>query len=96
MLENHRSGYAVMSRNLEGISLEGDRIEELKKYCRPGYVIAERKPQIRGIKISIFYLRFYKFISIRRTSVKNILWLHWVFDWKYIHRTGKIVYENNG
>ncbi len=92
MLKEHEFGYAVMSEDLSGISLEDKDIEICKRYCRRTDVIVERIPTIKGFVFEILWLNnFYKPISRR-----NILWLHWYFSNRYFHRSGKLVYKNGG
>lgn len=44
MLDSNERGYAIMTKDLDGISLQDRSIEVCKRYCRNDYVIAERIP----------------------------------------------------
>jgi len=91
MLDSYRKGYGVLSEDLTGISFESESLEECKKYCREGYVIAERIPYVSGFIIRIYWGRWYKPISFR-WETKNIFWLHWSISKMYFHKTGKILF----
>lgn len=93
-LSTRHRGYAVMTRDLTGISLDGYDIERLKRYCRNGYVIAERIPKVCGISLSIYWFKHYYKPFYLKSSMKNILWFHWSVQKEYSHKTGKIVYDS--
>lgn len=90
-LNSRDKGYAVMSKNLKGISIDGYSINELKRYCREGSVIVERIPKVYGFSILISWHEFYKPFDFKY-STKNIFKLHFQLTKEYTHKTGKIVY----
>ena len=92
-LDRDRKGYAVMSPDLKGIFIDGDRLDELKQYCRGKNIIAERIPYVIGFSIRIFWAKPWKPLYFR-SKPKNILWLHWMTDKEYAHKTGAIVWSN--
>jgi hypothetical protein len=88
MLQDDRKGYAVMTKDLTGISFEDVNLETCKKYLYPDSVIVERIPVVRGFSIRILFLNsMYHLISSH-----NFLWLYFWFNKEYIHKCGKIVY----
>lgn len=95
MLRNNEKGYAVMNKQLDAFSFEGD-LETCKKYCRNGDVIAERIPYKFGISIKITWHKYWaKPIRFKKCDGRaNIFYLH--FNWydEYTHKTGKIVYKS--
>lgn len=93
-LAPNRKGYAVMSPDLQGTSIEADSIDNIKQYCTKDYVIAERIPKVIGFYVSVKFLSYYKIVELRRSSWSNVLWLHWMCGYEYGHKTGKIVYRS--
>ncbi len=93
-LKTRDRGYAVMNKELTGISLSGYSIEELKPYCRKDSVIAERIPKVCGFSIKVLFFKYHKPFHFRY-NMKNILWLHWIVSTEYCHKTGEIVYTPN-
>lgn len=86
-------GFAVMNKELTGISLDGYFVEDLKRYCRGDDVIVERIPKVCGLSFRFYWFRkFYKPFYFK-TNMKNILWFHWSVQKEYCHKTGKIVYR---
>ena len=93
MLHNREHGYAVMNNTLTAFSIEGIDIESLKRYCNNGEVIVKRTPYVCGFSIKFLWFKWHEAISLKY-SMKNILWVHWVFNKEYSHRTGAIVYRS--
>lgn len=91
MLKDNEYGYAVMNKGLDAFSLESADIEICKKYCRGDDVIAERIPYTCGFSINIMWYKFYKPFSFKYQPF-NILWLHFWFGKKKLHKTGRIVF----
>jgi hypothetical protein len=99
MLSSDEFGYAVMTRDLKGISLSDRDIEICKRYCRGDSVIVERIPVKCGIAVSL--LNIYPFTSFHKIKSKDylsiyILWFNISFMIRYKHRTGKVVYDPTG
>lgn len=93
MLDSNRKGYATMSKDLKGLSLEDESLDTCKRYCRNGDVIAERIPYHYGYSIRITWHKPYKLLSLKKWD-KNILWLHWSVRKEFTHKTGKIVFSS--
>ena len=93
MLSETQRGYAVMNKELTAYSIEHPSYEQCKKYCRSGYVIVERIPYVCGFVLNVSWFEDWNKPIQLRTSLKNILWLHWRVSKKYAHKTGEIVYE---
>jgi len=93
-LARDKKGYAVMSSDLTGISIDSEYLDDIKQYCHHGDVIAERIPSVCGISITIKFLKFWKPFYFRAYALKNILWFHWIICKEYRHKTGKIVYRS--
>jgi len=94
MLDSNRKGYAVMSKDLKGISFQHEILEECKKCCRKGYVIVERIPYVSGFKIMLYLHKWHKPIKMLGYYPKNFLWIHWSVSKIYSHKVGKIVYSS--
>lgn len=96
MLNEYENGYAVMSRDLSGISGEFTDIETCKKYCRNG-VIAERVTKTRGFGIEISLFNYIQFGYMKQENFINIQFLWFWITFRKIkrHITGKIVYDSN-
>jgi hypothetical protein len=97
MLESHKKGFAVMSKDLSGISFESDILDVCKIYCKNSDVIAERIPHVCGISIDIYWFEisyWYKPIYFPKYGQKNIFWLHFELSKNYFHKTGKIVFKS--
>lgn len=93
MLDSFRKGYAVMSPDLSGISFDDESLEVCKQYCYRDSVIVERIPYKCGITISFIWRSYYKPFQFRYNE-KNIFWIHWQIDYRFLHKTGKIVFKN--
>jgi hypothetical protein len=93
MLDSYRKGFAVMSEDLQGISFEDESLESCKRYCRKGYVIAERIPYTSGFQIRLYWAKWWKPIKMLGYYPRNLLWLHWSVSKIKFHKTGKIVHR---
>ncbi len=93
MLNSRSFGYAVMSRELDAYAFKDEKIENCKRYCYNGYVIAEQIPYVCGFSIRIVWHSFHKLFCFKYRYY-NILWLHWSVSKEYLHKTGKIVYDS--
>lgn len=93
MLESNQKGYAVMSKDLSGISFESDNIKACLRYLRGDDVICELIPHVSGFSISFNWFHFYKWLSFKH-GMKNILWIHWHYYKNHSHKTGKIIPKN--
>lgn len=95
MLRDNEKGYAVMNKQLDAFSFEGD-LERYKKYCKNGDVIVERIPYKFGMSIRITWRKYSsKPIQFKkRYGQANIFYLHFNWHDEYTHKTGKIVYES--
>lgn len=94
MLNDYRQGYAVMSSDLKAIAFESENIEDCKKYCRNGDVIAKRIPNVCGFSVRIVWYEFHTPFNFKY-KYYNILWLHWSWHKEYLHKTGEIVYKSD-
>jgi hypothetical protein len=93
MLDTDRKGYAVMSKDLSAISFDDETVENCKRYCREGYVIAERIPYVAGFNIRIFWCKWYRIINLTGYYPRNFFWIHWSTSKIHFHKTGKVVYS---
>jgi hypothetical protein len=93
-LAKDRKGFAVMSPDLKGISIDSASLIDIKPYCKNGDVIVERIPVLCGFSLTIKFMKFWKPIYFRTYAMKNILWIHWIVCKEYRHKTGKIVYRS--
>jgi len=95
MLHSTETGYAVMNKELDAFSFEGD-LETCKRYCRNGDVIAKRIPYKFGISIRITWHKYWsKAIQFRkRYREANIFYLHLNWNNEYMHKTGEIVHRS--
>jgi len=93
MLRDKEFGYACMTKNLTGISIEDVNPEVCKKYCYSDHVVVERIPIIIGVYLKIHFYNFSKPIRFSRYGHSNILWLHLYYGFDYGHKTGKVIYE---
>ena len=80
-LRDNEKGFAVMTNDLSGYSIDGHNINELIPYCRNGDVIVEWLPKVCGFTISV---NFYKWYRPMIRKHKN-----------YIHRPGIVVYRSD-
>ena len=97
MLSEHQFGYAIMSRDLQGIGGEFSDIGTCKKYCFNGDVIVERIPKVCGIQVEFNIFHFMKKPYVHRSS--GFFAIH--FMWFYLkirktkrHVCGAVVYDS--
>ena len=93
MLDSNQRGFATMSRDLSGCSIESTDIETCKKYCTNGDVVVERIPYTCGFSIRIMWYKWWKIINFKDAPY-NILWLHFSFQKEKLHKCGKVVYDS--
>jgi hypothetical protein len=96
MLNPQDFGYAVMSKDLQGIGFDGNSLENCKRYCRNDDVIVERIPVVNGFSFKIaFYPWFEKFSKHKLKGFISIWFLcfNFVVKFEYRHKIGKIVYR---
>lgn len=95
MLRSYEKGFAVMNKELNALSFEGD-LETCKRYCRNGDVITERIPYVYGFSIRVVWHKFwFRPISFRiRYREANFFYLHIKWYKEFTHKTGKIVYNS--
>lgn len=95
MLATRERGYAVMSPDFKGISLESTNIEDCKRYCFNGDVIVEVTPKRCGFSFRVRFNKRFPWVEFRKYSPKIFFKCQFITDWEYTHEYGKkILYTN--